>query len=78
MKQKDIAMIILVVFISAVFSFFVSKLVFTSSSQRSLQAETVEAIDPSFDQPDSTFFNEKSINPTQLIKIGDSKNNQPF
>lgn len=78
MKQKDIAMIVLVVFFSAVISFFVSKLVFTSSSQRSLTAETVEPIDPSFQQPDAAYFNEQAINPTQLIKIGDNDNNQPF
>lgn len=78
MKQKDVALIILVVFFSAVISFFVSKLIFTSSSERSLTAEVVEPIDPSFQQPDNAFFNSKSINPTQLIKIGDSKNNQPF
>jgi hypothetical protein len=78
MKQKDIALIVLVVFFSAVISFFVSRLVFTSSSQRSLTAEVVQPIDPTFNQPDEAFFNEKSINPTQLIKIGDSNNDQPF
>jgi ABC-type cobalt transport system substrate-binding protein len=78
MKQKDVALIILVIFFSVVISFFVSKLIFTSASQRSLTAEVVEPIDPNFQQPDNAFFNPKSINPTQLIKIGDSKNNQPF
>lgn len=78
MKQKDLSVIILVVFFSAVFSFFISKVVFTSASQRSLTAETVEPIDPNFQQPNEAFFNEDSINPTQLIKIGDNDNSQPF
>ena len=78
MKQKDIALIIIVVFFSAVVSILVSKIFFTSSSQRSLTAEIVEPIDPSFNQPDSAFFNERAINPTQLIKIGDDTNSQPF
>jgi hypothetical protein len=78
MKQKDIALIIIVVFFSAVVSILVSKIFFTSSSQRSLTAEIVEPIDPSFSHPDSAFFNERAINPTQLIKIGDDTNSQPF
>ncbi len=78
MKQKDVALIIVVVFFSAVISILVSKVIFTSSGQRSLTAEVVEPIDPTFKQPDSAFFNERSINPTQLIKIGDDSNSQPF
>ena len=78
MKQKDIAMIILVVFFSAMFSWIISGFFFTSSEQRSQTAEIVEPINPDFQRPDNAFFNEKSINPTQLIQIGDTDNNQPF
>jgi hypothetical protein len=78
MKQKDIALIIVVMFFSGIVSLLVSNLFFASDSERSLTAEVVEPIDSSFQHPDAAFFNERSINPTQLIKIGDSSNKQPF
>jgi hypothetical protein len=78
MKQKDIALIIVVVAISAVASFFLSKLLFTSQKERSQKVEVVDVITPEFTMPDSKYFNERSINPTQLIRIGETTNPTPF
>ena len=71
MKQKDIALIIIVVFISGMASFFVSKFVFKVDGLKE-NVETVEAISAEFPVSDEKFFNAQSINPTQIIKIDDN------
>jgi len=78
MKQKDIAMIILVAGIAGLISFFVSKAIFSSSAARSQEAEVVDAISTTFTLPSSKYFNDKSIDPTQLIQIGNGENESPF
>lgn len=77
MKQKDIALIIIVVFLTAIGSFFLSGLLFKTNNL-SEKVDTVEPISADFKTPDSKFFNPDAINPTQLIRIGDNSNNQPF
>jgi hypothetical protein len=78
MKQNDIILIIVMVFIGGVLSFFISKTVITSPKNRKEKVETVQAISSDFNQPSNTYFNKNSLDPTQLIKIGDNNNNQPF
>lgn len=78
MKQKDIALIILAGFVSAILSYFVSNALFASPKDRQEQVEVVEAITTDFPTPDKRYFNPESINPTQLIQIGDNPNAQPF
>lgn len=78
MKQKDVALILVIVFISAVVSFFVSSTIFGSPSNRQQQAEVVDPITSSFPNPDPRYFNSNSIDPTQLIQIGNNNNTNPF
>lgn len=78
MKQKDLATIIIAVAISAVLSLFVTKFIFASPKVRQQQVEVVPAISPNFSTPDTNYFNNKSIDPTQLIHIGNSTNPAPF
>ena len=78
MKQKDIAIIIAVVFVSGLLSYFVSNALFSSSEKLQTTVEVVEPITADFPQPDDQYFNEQSINPTQTITIGDGQNQQPF
>jgi hypothetical protein len=78
MKQKDLALIIVVVFISAVVSLFVSKLIFASPANRQQKVDVVEAINNQFPQPDPQYFNVNSVDPTQLIQIGNTTNSNPF
>jgi hypothetical protein len=78
MKQKDIVLIIVVSFISAVFSLFISKALFSSPENRQEKVEVVEKITADFSQPDAKYFNPNAINPTQLIRIGENPNPQPF
>lgn len=77
MKQKDIALIIIVVFFTGVGSFFLSGIIFRTN-HLSEKVETVEPISADFSQPDKKYFNSDAINPTQLIQIGKNNNDKPF
>jgi len=77
MKDKDIILIIVVVFVSGIFSITISSYLF-STSRHQTTVEEVEQISPTFQNPDPKYFNSKSIDPTQLIQIGPGSNTAPF
>lgn len=77
MKQKDIALIIMVVVVSGIIAFVVSNLLF-GKSKNSQTADVVQPISAEFNQPDPTYFNNSSVNPTKTITIGNSTNPNPF
>jgi hypothetical protein len=78
MKQKDVALIIVIAFVSGIVSFFVSNKLFVTPANRQQQVETVDAITPTFQSPDSKYFNSNSIDPTQNSQIGADNNQNPF
>lgn len=78
MKQKDWAVVIIISFVSAIFSFVISNQIFGSPKQRQQEVEVVTPISAEFPTPDGKYFNDKALDPTQLIKIGDTNNNAPF
>ncbi len=78
MKQKDIMLIVVVIVVSAVMSVVLSNVLITAPKHRQEQVEVVDPITADFPQLDKKYFNDKSIDPTQLIKIGDNSNKQPF
>jgi hypothetical protein len=77
MKQKDIALILVIVFVSGILSFFISNK-FISPPKHDLEAAKVEPITYEFHEPSTKYFNDKSINPTQLIRINNNSNENPF
>jgi hypothetical protein len=78
MKQKDLALIVFVVFMSAIFSLFLSKAIFAPPKNRQQKVEVVEPITADFPKPDERYFNNKSFDPTKLITIGNNSNPDPF
>ncbi len=78
MKQKDIVTIIVVVFISGALSLGVSSIFIAPPAKRITQVEVVEKITPDFPEPNKKYFNPQSLNPTQLITIGNNTNTTPF
>lgn len=78
MKRKDLALILVIVVISASISFLISKKIFNSPTKRQQKAEIVQVISSDLTLPDKQFFNENSVNPTKLITIGQSPNTEPF
>jgi hypothetical protein len=78
MKQKDVALIIIIVFISAVISLFLSKAIFAPPKNRQQEVEVVQPITTDFPKPDSHYFNDQAYDPTQSITIGQNANPNPF
>lgn len=78
MKQKDYALILVIVFISGVASFIISGKIFVTPENRQQKVQTVDVIDSNFQKPSEKYFNEDSVNPTQLVQIGDNDNQNPF
>jgi hypothetical protein len=77
MKQKDIAVIIVVAFFSAIASFLISSKLFVTPENRQQKAEVVDKISANFNSLDPKYFNENSINPTQSAGL-DTANQTPF
>lgn len=78
MKQKDIALLIVIGVVSAAISLFLSNALFGESKQREQQVETVEAISAEFPAPNNEYFNAEAVNPAQPVEIGTSSNPNPF
>jgi len=77
MKQKDIALLVVVVVFSAIIAFVLSNVIL-GHSNNSQSAEVVQPIYSNFKVPGSTYFNGSSIDPTETITIGNSANPSPF
>lgn len=78
MKQKDMILIVAAVIISGVLSYVISSKLFAIPQDQQAEVEVIEPITATFPEPDSRYFNDKSVNPTQPIRIGENNNNQPF
>lgn len=78
MKQKDLTLVLVVVFISVVAALIVSRLIFSAPKNSQQTAEKVDVITSEFPLPDSNYFNVESVNPTKQIEIGGSSNPSPF
>lgn len=78
MKKQDIAIIILIVAISALAAYLIGRAIVGDPQQQAVQVPTVEAVSTNVEEPDNRVFNDNAINPTVEINIGDSSNRQPF
>lgn len=78
MKRKDITTLVIIAAVASVFSFLLSGVLITSPKNRREQVPVVKPITSNFQLPDKKYFNSESIDPTQLIQIGNSSNKQPF
>jgi hypothetical protein len=77
MKQKDYALILIIIFISAIGSYFASQTIFKTPKNLQ-QAEVVQPISADFPSPDKHYFNKQAFDPTQVITIGNNDNSNPF
>jgi hypothetical protein len=78
MKQKDIALIVVIAVISAIASLVLSKAIFVSPKNRQQSVDVVQSITSDFPTPDKQYFNKNAFDPTQVITIGQSSNPTPF
>jgi len=78
MKQKDIVLIIVIVFISAIASLLLSNAIFTSPKNRQQEVEVVQPISSELPKADPRYFNNQAFDPTQVITIDQNANPNPF
>lgn len=78
MKQKDIRLIMVIVFISGALSLVLSNVIISSPKNAQQQVEIVQPISSDFHQPDTHYFNKDAFDPTKLITIGKNDNPDPF
>lgn len=78
MKKNDIALIILIVSISLVISFFIGKAIIGDPKNNPVKVEVVNAISAEMPAPDPKIFNDNALDPTQTITIGGGNKDQPF
>lgn len=78
MKKNDIALIILIVSISLVITYFAVKAILGDPKGQEVKAEVVEPITAQLTEPSNKIFNRDAINPTVVIQIGAPSNQQPF
>lgn len=78
MKQKDIALVLVMAFIATIIALVASRWIFSSPKNRQQTAEVVDVITADFSQPPQKYFNADSVNPTQQIEIGANSNPNPF
>lgn len=83
MKQKELMIIGITAFIAAILSFVICNAIFGTPQKNPIKVPVVVKIDPTFPQVENdsrynTFYNNQALNPTQVIQIGGSGNNQPF
>jgi len=74
MKQKDIILVIVMVFIGGVLALAVSNFVFSAPKNRQQTAEIVDVIAPDFSSPPPKYFNSNANNPAQPITLGTDDN----
>lgn len=78
MKAKEWGIIGIIVIVSAMLSFVVANLLLGGSKAPKLTSPKVEPISADFPLPNEKYFNNKALNPTQEIKIGEDNNQDPF
>jgi hypothetical protein len=78
MKSKDIAIIVGIAGFAAILAFIISNMFLAAPENLKSKIEVVEPISTTFDIPGETYFNSNSVNPTQLIRIGENQNQNPF
>lgn len=78
LKQSDVAMLVLIIALAGTAAFFVGNYVINTPQSRSAKVEQIVPISEKFSAPSDEVFVEDYINPTELIEISNSNNQQPF
>lgn len=84
MKQKDIAALILIVAITMISTWIIFDSFINTEQSRSKEVKKIEPIEVTFPDPQedevytTQIFVDDFINPTELIKIGESNTEVPF
>ena len=75
MKKSDLAMIVLIVAVSVLLSYFVAKGIIGDVGNQSARVKTIEPISAQLVEPSPKVFNSNAINPTVEVTIGGGSSN---
>lgn len=78
MKKNDIAVLVLIVSVTALIAYFSGQAVLGNRTSKPVAVETAEPIAAEIAEPEKKIFNTDAINPTVKIEIGSTTNQQPF
>lgn len=83
MKKKDIIYLASTALVVGIISFVLAGIIFKNPSSRSSEVPVAQPIKSSFpdlknDPAYKAFLNEKALDPTQSIQIGNGQNSSPF
>ena len=78
MKKTDWAMVILIVALVGVASYFIVGALLPSPGDNPEVVETAEAISSDYEKPDPKTFSADAINPTVKVTIGNQGGEEPF
>lgn len=69
MKKTDLAMIVLIAAVSVLVAFFVTRSIFGDDPNQAVKVKTIEAVEATVVEPDTSIFNEDAINPAVEVQI---------
>ena len=78
MKRNEIALLILIVGVAALSSYFNVRSLVGGGDPKPVTIDKAEPISATVVEPSKNIFNVKAYNPTIKIKIGDQSNKGPF
>ncbi len=78
MKKSDWALIILIVAIVGVASYFIASALLPAPTKNPQTVPTAEPITAEITEPSDKIFNDNAINPTVRVTIGDQSVRPPF
>lgn len=78
MRRNDIAVIVLIVSVSLLVSYFTLSAIVGQPGAQRQSVEVVEPISAELMEPSKKVFNDEAIDPTVVIEIGKPANQQPF
>lgn len=70
MKKSDIAMLVLIASLSILVAYFIGGAVFGNIEEDPVSVKTIERFDTAVEEPSEHIFNDRAINPTVEIFIG--------
>jgi hypothetical protein len=72
MKRTDIAMIVLIVAVSAGIAYFVANSLFGGKTENGVTVKTIDPITSVIQSPDASIFNKDAINPSIEVTVSGS------
>lgn len=78
MKKNEIALLILIVSLVALATYFLFNTLLGSAATKPVDVEVVEAFTTQVESPAESVFNSNAINPTVKVTVGEQSGQQPF